>query len=104
MTEPKPGEGPFQPYISKRAVGTVIAVGPSWGSDYAKASLHRIRSSASVEEAHAQATTEVAILLHSIRRILIWTAVIMPTVFVVLGIVLTIALADTPAPTRYTYP
>lgn len=104
MTEPKPGEGPFQPYISKQPVGDVGS-GPSWGTAFAKASLHRIRSSASVEEAQAQATTEVAILLHSIRRILIWTAVIIPTVCVALGIVFAIVLADSPPPSsRYTYP
>ena len=105
MTEPTQSEPAFQPQVSKlRQPG--FGGGPDWSTDVALGTLDRIRSSASVEEAHVQATVEVAMLLHSIRRILIWTAVIIPAALVVLGIVLALALGDSPTtPTsRYSYP
>ncbi|QQQ75713.1 hypothetical protein IOD16_32305 [Saccharothrix sp. 6-C] len=83
MSEPQPG--PFQPFVSvyQGTPGT----GANWKHHFAQASLHRIRNSASVEEAQAQATTEAVVLLHSIRRILIWTLVIVPLVLVAVGVV-----------------
>lgn len=56
----------------------INAQGPSWSTAYAANTLARIRRADSVETATAQAVTEVAILLHSIRRVLIWPAVIIP--------------------------
>lgn len=66
----------FQPAMSGNDDGP--GSGAPWHQPFVKASLHRIRSSATVEAASVQATTEVVVLLHSIRRILIWTAVIIP--------------------------
>ena len=49
-------------------------------------------------EAQAQIAVETMILLHSIRRILMWTLVIIPLLLVVLGIVLgVVAMADSSA-------
>ena len=70
-------QGPFAPYVSKR---TGAGTGPDWVRMWPSESLRRIRASATVEEAGVQATTEVVILLHSIRRMLMWTLVILPIV------------------------
>lgn len=70
-----PEVGPYQPYVSRR---TGPGTGPDWMGAFPAASLRRIRASASVEEAGVQATTEVVILLHSIRRFLLWMLVIVP--------------------------
>lgn len=67
--------GPYQPYVSKE---TGPGTGPDWSGSYPAASLRRIRASATTEEAGVQATTEAVILLHSIRRILMWMLVIIP--------------------------
>ena len=87
MSSPSPTPGPFQPYVSDYPGGTP-GTGPTWGHVFVQASLHRIRHTTSVEEAQAQATTEAVVLLHSIRRILIWTAVIVPTVLASLAVLL----------------
>jgi hypothetical protein len=72
-----PEFGPFRPYQPKESgPGT----GPDWTGSYPASSLRRIRKSATVEEAGVQATTEVVILLHSIRRMLMWVLVIIPIV------------------------
>ncbi|RKT49270.1 hypothetical protein [Saccharothrix australiensis] len=85
MSEPQaPMPIAFDPSTSKATTG------PTWHSDYVKASLHRIRSS-SVDQAVAQAMTEQVVLLHSIRRILVWTLIIVPTVVVALGVVVWVA-------------
>ncbi|MEV1113647.1 hypothetical protein AB0I91_01155 [Actinosynnema sp. NPDC049800] len=82
MTTPEPG--PFQPYISAHETPSTA---PTWKHHSVKASLHRIRHSRTVEDAHAQATTEAVVLLHSIRRTLVWIAVLITFVVVVLVIV-----------------
>lgn len=73
--------GPYSPYVSRR---TGPGSGADWLGEFPDASLRRIRASASVEEAGVQATTEMVILLHSIRRILMWMLVIVPVVSLVL--------------------
>ncbi|ANZ37446.1 hypothetical protein BBK82_16725 [Lentzea guizhouensis] len=70
-------QGPFAPYVSK---ATGPATGPDWMGSYPAQSLRRIRASATVEEAGVQATTEAVVLLHSIRRMLMWTLVIVPMI------------------------
>ncbi|NUT53670.1 MAG: hypothetical protein HOV94_41235 [Saccharothrix sp.] len=87
MSDAQPG--PFQPYVSdyQGAPGT----GPNWNQVFVRASLHRIRHSPTVAEAQAQAATEAVVLLHSIRRILIWTLVIIPAAVLVLAVVLLVA-------------
>lgn len=80
-------QGPFKPYVSKE---TGPGTGPDWSGDYAKESLRRIRASATVEEAGVQATVEVVILLHSIRRMLLWALVIIPLVAVGLWITMVV--------------
>lgn len=84
MPEQQPG--PFQPSVSEYQ-GTP-GTGANWTYHAAQASLTRIRNSQSVEEAQAQAATEAVVLLHSIRRILIWTLVIVPVLLVAVGVVL----------------
>ncbi|MBB5953997.1 hypothetical protein FHS29_000567 [Saccharothrix tamanrassetensis] len=64
--------------------------GPAWTTDYVHASIHRIRSSPTVEQAIAQAAVEQVVVLHSIRRLLVWTLVIIPTLALALGIVLVV--------------
>lgn len=81
MSTPVPG--PFQPYISAHDTPSTA---PGWKHHAVKASLHRIRHSPTVEDAHAQATTEAVVLLHSIRRVLLWIAVLLAILVVVLVI------------------
>ena len=83
MSEQQPG--PFQPSVSEYH-GTP-GTGANWKHHFAQASLNRIGNSPSVEDAQAQATTEAVVLLHSIRRILIWTLVIVPVLLVAVGAV-----------------
>ncbi|MFD4636650.1 hypothetical protein ACFWN2_05000 [Lentzea sp. NPDC058436] len=70
-----PEVGPFQPFVQQ---ATGPGTGPDWKSRLPAASLRRIRASATTEEAGVQATTEAVIVLHSIRRILMWSLVITP--------------------------
>ncbi|WNV84450.1 hypothetical protein [Umezawaea sp. Da 62-37] len=72
--------------------------GPSWQQLFADASLNRIRERDTAEATHIQATTEVVIVLHSIRRILLWTAVIIPIVVTTLGLILIIGAASESKP------
>ncbi|HUQ57210.1 hypothetical protein [Lentzea sp.] len=78
---PQDPEGPFRPYVQQETER-----GPMWNNGLPEASLRRIRASATVEEAGVQATTETVILLHSIRRTLIWTLIIFP--LAVLGLLI----------------
>jgi hypothetical protein len=66
-------------------------LGPSWATEEARRSLHRINRTATTGEAIAQGVAESVMVLHSIRRILIWIAVIVPSVLAVLLIVLLVA-------------
>lgn len=54
--------------------------GASWTHMYPKGSIERIHSRATWQDAQTQAQVETVVLLHSIRRILIWTMVIIPIV------------------------
>lgn len=83
-------QGPFKPYVSKE---TGPGTGPDWSGSYAKESLRRVRASASVEEAGVQATVEAVILLHSIRRMLLWALVVVPLLAVGLWITM-VAIAS----------
>lgn len=97
----QPEVGPFKPFVSK---GRGPGSGPAWSEPYPAESLRRIRASATVEEAGVQATTEVVILLHSIRRMLIWTLVIIP--LLAAGLVITliaVSSAAEPAPCTSIY-
>ena len=69
--------------------------GPSWSTDHVKASLTRISTAATADQANTQAVTEAVVLLHSLRRILIWTVVIVPLILVAAGIALAITAANT---------
>lgn len=71
-----------------------LGYGASWSTDNVKASLKRISSSSSIDQAQAQATVEAVVLLHSIRRILMWTAVIIPLLLVTAGVILTVATTN----------
>ncbi|ATE55978.1 hypothetical protein CNX65_24110 [Actinosynnema pretiosum] len=61
--------------------------GPTWASDPAGHALLRINRAGGPAEATAQAAAEAVLVLHSIRRILLWTAVLLPLA-VVLGALL----------------
>ncbi|GAA3841176.1 hypothetical protein GCM10022243_04440 [Saccharothrix violaceirubra] len=54
-------------------------LGPSWETGFARRTVQRIDEQATTDEAIAQGIAEGVMVLHSIRRILIWTAVIVPT-------------------------
>ncbi|MFT7839795.1 hypothetical protein Q5530_26935 [Saccharothrix sp. BKS2] len=62
--------------------------GPTWSPAHAARSLRRINEAGGPAEATAQAAAETVMVLHSIRRILIWTAVIIPAVLAVITITL----------------
>lgn len=101
--EPKadPVAGAFELQVQKESgPGT----GPDWTGSYPADSLRRVRAAATTEEAGVQATTEAVILLHSIRRILMWMLVIVPTVGAALFIAL-VVMANTaePAPCTSIY-
>jgi hypothetical protein len=90
--------GPFQPHVSKE---TGPGSGPDWTEAYPAASLRRIRAAATIEEAGVQATTEAVILLHSIRRILMWMLVILPAIATAVIIAL-VAVGDGSGPASCT--
>lgn len=79
MTEPA-----FSP--TTNSTGQTTDAGPPWNTDLATASLNRIRNAPTIDAAHAQATVEAVILLHSIRRILLWAAVIILTIALIFGL------------------
>ncbi|GHH48830.1 hypothetical protein [Lentzea cavernae] len=80
----EPEFGPFEPLVPKVRPG----LPPDWEGSCPAASVRRIRKAATIEEAGVQATTEAVILLHSIRRILMWVLVIIPLVSAALVITL----------------
>ncbi|MFD9738082.1 hypothetical protein [Umezawaea sp. NPDC059074] len=82
---PSPDQPVFDAEVSP---DSGIARGPSWSGYYVKASLARIGNAETPEAVQAQATTEAVVLLHSIRRILMWTAVIIPSLVLALGVIL----------------
>lgn len=90
ISTPSPDQAAFEPTVGREGDS-----GPSWRTYEIKASLKRISAGGTVELAHAQAVTEVVILLHSIRRILMWTAVIIPLVLAAAGVTLAITAANT---------
>lgn len=70
------------------------STGPSWYPTFAEGSLKRINEAGTPERATAQATAEAVMVLHSIRRILIWTAVIIPLIACAVWVTM-IVVADT---------
>ncbi len=78
----------------KFSIEGINGPGPDWRVPPAKAALARIASSSDVAQAQAQAAVEQVVVLHSIRRILIWTAVVIPAAVLVLAVIL---LVVTPA-------
>ncbi|MEU7530465.1 hypothetical protein AB0A74_32385 [Saccharothrix sp. NPDC042600] len=93
MSEPTntpDASGGFRPF---RSTQSGPCTGPAWDENiYAKASLHRITSSPTVGEAQAQAMTEAVVLLHSLRRLLTWTLIILPLLALALGVTLVVVL------------
>lgn len=73
------------------------ASGPAWHTDSVRATLKRIRNAPDAASVQAQVTTEAVVLLHSIRRILIWTAVVIPVALLAVAIIL-LATAPGEAP------
>lgn len=55
---------------------------------YAEAALRRIKREPTSEAQQIQASREMVAILCSIRRILLWTLVIVPIVLIVLGVIL----------------
>lgn len=92
MAQPHADAVPFQPTIPTHPKGT-WDVGASWLFNPARHSIHRIEQASSVEQAQAQAAVEAVVLLHGIRRILLWTAVVVPAVLLVVGVVLAVSLS-----------
>jgi hypothetical protein len=65
--------------------------GPSWRTTYVTRAVERIEQAPTVDAAAVQALTEQVVVLHSIRRILIWTLVLVPLILTALGIILLMA-------------
>lgn len=86
-----PSAPKFQVAVGK---ASGVFLGPSWETEAARRSLHRINGAATAEEAVAQGVAEGVMVLHSIRRILIWTAVIVPSLVAAVAIVLMVASAE----------
>lgn len=72
--------------------------GPPWHTDIVQASLGRISSAPTLEAAHVQAATEQVVLLHSIRRILVWTLILLPVILTAIGIIVLVLGQPTSAP------
>lgn len=85
------------------AVGNPKAtvLGPSWETEFARRSLHRINSASTTDEMIAQGIAEGVMVMHSIRRILIWTAVIVPALVAGVAIVLMVASGETSCTSVY---
>lgn len=84
---PPPSTGAFVPLKPERQGA---GLPPDWTTGNVTASLKRIRSAETMGGAQAQATTEAVVLLHSIRRMLLWTLVIIPTILVAFGVTLVV--------------
>ena len=91
MPEESPARG-FDVVVSSRDDGP--GAGPAWHQPIVEASLRRIDDTTTAEDARVQAAVEQLVVLHSIRRILIWTSVIIPAAVLVLAVIL---LVVTPA-------
>ena len=99
MSETTQDQGPDQPvFDAEVSTESGMATGPSWSAYYVKASLTRIGKGETPEAVQAQAITEAVVLLHSIRRILIWTAVIIPSIVLALGVILLVVAQSESAP------
>lgn len=89
MTAPEPEATPEPAWKPKRPEGADgPGNGPSWRAQYAAQSLGRIMKAPTVETVIAQALVEQVVLLHSLRRILIWTLVLVPLIMTAIGIIL----------------
>ena len=83
----------FEP--SKPHASGEIGTGASWKEPAPDSSVARISSRDTWQETHAQALTEVVVLLHSIRRILIWTLVIIPLIAAIaVGVLLGVTVGE----------
>lgn len=76
-------------------------LGPSWETEFARRSLHRINKAATTEAAVAQGIAEGVMVLHSIRRILIWAAVVVPLLVAAVGVILMVAGGEASCTSRY---
>lgn len=65
-----------------------VGDGPSWRTSFVKWSLERIEKAATSEAAATQALVEQVVILHSIRRILIWTLVLLPLTLTAIIVIL----------------
>lgn len=86
-TTPSPGPA----WAPTTAATTSPGDGVPWHTREVKRSLKRISDAPNLDAAQAQALTEQVILLHSIRRILIWTLVLVPVILTALGIILLVS-------------
>lgn len=68
-----------------------VGDGPSWRTQHVKHALQRIEKAPTLDMAATQALTEQVVVLHSIRRILIWTLVLVPLILTALGIILIVS-------------
>jgi Na+/alanine symporter len=69
--------------------------GPSWQTKYVTDAVQRIESATSVATASVQALAEQVVVLHSIRRILMWTLVLIPLVAIAIVLIASAATAAT---------
>lgn len=76
-------------------------LGPSWETEFAQRSLRRINAANTTEEAIAQGVAEMVMVAHSIRRILIWTAVIVPLILATVAVILMVSASNADVGTLY---
>ncbi len=76
------------PPAFKFSIEGINGPGPDWRTDAAKAALARIGGASGVAQAQAQAAVEQVVVLHSIRRILLVTSVVIPLVLLAISIIL----------------
>ncbi|HWU12111.1 MAG TPA: hypothetical protein VN520_38185 [Streptomyces sp.] len=74
--------------------------GPTWFPTFAARSLKRINAAGDADRATAQGVAEVVMILHSIRRILIWTAVIIPLIAAAVWVTMIVVANNASEPER----
>ncbi len=78
-------EAPWTPVVASSFDG------PHWHGNQVQASLDRVARAPGSAEMAIQAQVETMVLVHSIRRILLWTAVIIPLILIGTTVALAIA-------------
>lgn len=68
-----------------------LGSGPSWRTQDVKRALERIEKAQASDAAATQALVEQVIVLHSIRKTLVWVLVLVPLILTALGVILLVS-------------